>query len=134
MQIFLNFYNKIQTIHKQRTPRTNPRGSESGGYLFVLCAVLILRMGIRRVRHSECHSRHSFTGTTQCSTIGDAELNDPVSLCPVPSPPLSAPPLSALSPAPHSATPPPMRLPGGYGDGYSGEDKGWHIWEDWEEY
>ena len=30
--------------------------------LFVLCAVLPLRLGSRRVRHSECHQRHSFTG------------------------------------------------------------------------
>ena len=80
---------------------------------------LVLGVGTPRARNSECHSRHSFTGTTrqytsvpsvlhcdvervrettkkresmkdslkvaatyspttQCSTIGDAELNDPV--------------------------------------------------------
>ena len=40
----------------------------------------------------------TYSPTTQCSTIGDAELNDPV-LSLLPSP-LSAPLLSALSPAP----------------------------------
>ena len=54
---------------------------------------VVLGVGTPRARNSECHSRHSFTGTTQCSTIGDA-----VSLCPVPSPPLSAPLLSRLCP------------------------------------
>ncbi len=47
-------------LYKERTPKTNLRGSQSGGYLL----------------------SHNIP---QCSTIGDA-----VSLCPVPSPPLSA--------------------------------------------
>lgn len=41
------------------------RASESGGYLFVLCSRLSLRLGSLRALRSECHPRHSFTGTTR---------------------------------------------------------------------
>ena len=66
-------------LYKERTPKTNLRGSQSGGYLL----------------------SHNIP---QCSTIGDAVSLSAPSLCPVPSP-LSAPlspasARSALSPAP----------------------------------
>ena len=60
-------------LYKERTPKTNLRGSQSGGYL---------------LSHNKC------------STIGDAELNDPVpSLgCPRPSPLRCLPPRSLSRP------------------------------------
>ena len=56
--------------HKKTREPAFELALESGGYLFVLCAVLSLRLGSRRVRHSECHPRHSFTSTTQAVHIG----------------------------------------------------------------
>ena len=64
-------WREVQSHYIQRTRCHKDNGFRKWRLpLFVLCAVLILRMGIRRVRHSECHSRHSFTSTMQAVHIG----------------------------------------------------------------
>ena len=99
-------------LYKERTPETNLRGSQSGGYLsrtlssymyqnYVLvvntrmCSALpknlkLLGTPMGRRVDSIAHEKSpklmlgalkvaaTYSPTMQCSTIGDAELNDPV--------------------------------------------------------